>query len=112
MGQVIKAYLGIFFLLLIGLVGIGVVAAGLEVAAARNYHADVVSQMECSNYNPAVIAACKAQAQEAGYGLRVEPLVYDSAGGSQQMAEVVLSFEYAIPILNLVSDHEVRGFAR
>ncbi len=32
MGQVLKTYLGLFFLLLMGLVGIGVVAAGMEAA--------------------------------------------------------------------------------
>ena len=62
MGQVLKTYLGLFFLLLIGLVGIGVVAAGMEAAAARDYHADVISEIECSNFNAGVIAACKSQA--------------------------------------------------
>ena len=111
MGQVIKAYLGIFFLLLMGLVGIGVVAAGMEVNAARNYHADVVTEIECSNFHPAVIDACKSQAQKAGYRLEVERISYD-AEGKEQMAEVVLTFHYSIPILDLVSDHKVRGFAR
>ena len=45
MGQVIKAYLGLCFLLLMGLVGIGVVAAGIEAAAARDYHADAISEI-------------------------------------------------------------------
>lgn len=111
MGQVMKAYLGIFFLMLMGLVGIGVVAAGIEVNAARNYHADVVSEIECSNFNSSVIASCKQQAQNAGYQLEVADLVYDTVR-NQRMAEVILSFDYAIPILNLVSNHEVRGFAR
>lgn len=111
MGQVLKTYLGLFFLLLMGLVGIGVVAAGMEVSAARNYHADVISEIECSNFNEGVIIACKNQAKSKGYDLAVANLVYD-AERNQQMAEVVLSFEYAIPILNLVTNHEIRGFAR
>ena len=111
MGQVLKTYRGLFFLLLMGLVGIGVVAAGMEAAAARSYHADVISEIECSNFNPGVIAACESQAGSKGYELTVAELVYDGEQ-RQQMAEVMLSFEYAIPVLNLVSDHEVRGFAR
>ena len=43
--------------------------------------------------------------------MKVANLVYN-AEENQQLAEVVLSFEYAIPVLNLVSDHEIRGFAR
>lgn len=111
MGQVMKTYLGIFFLLLMGLVGIGVVAAGIEVSAARNYHADVVSEIECSNFNPSVIDACVQQAQDSGYQLEVADMVYD-AEENERMAEVILTFDYAIPVLDLVSDHEVRGFAR
>ena len=86
-------------------------AAGIEVTAARNYHADVISQVECSNFNAGVISACKNQAGERGYQLEVAELVYDGEG-NQRMAEIILSFEYSIPVLNLVSEHEVRGFAR
>lgn len=111
MGQVLKTYLGLFFLLLMGLVGIGVVAAGMEASAARNYHADVISEIECSNFNAGVIAACKNQAKRQGYDLTVENLVYDTEE-NQQMAEIILSFDYAIPVLNLISNHEIRGFAR
>ena len=111
MGQVLKTYLGLFFLLIMGLVGIGVVSAGIEVTAARNYHADVISEIECSNFNAGVISACKNQAGERGYQLEVAELVYDGEG-NQRMAEIILSFEYSIPVLNLVSEHEVRGFAR
>ncbi len=106
MGQVLKTYLGLFFLLLMGLVGIGVVAAG-----ARSYHADVISEIECSNFNAGVISACKSQAKNKGYELAVANMVYD-AEQNQQMAEVILSYDYAIPVLNLVSGHEIRGFAR
>lgn len=111
MGQVLKTYLGLFFLLVMGLVGIGIVAAGIEVTAARNYHADVISQVECSNFNAGVISACKNQAKERGYQLEVSELVYDTEE-NQKMAEIILFFDYSIPVLNLVSDHEVRGFAR
>lgn len=111
MGQIIKTYLGLFFLLLMGLVGIGVVTAGVQSAAARNYHADVISEIECSNYNAGVIASCRQQAQDAGYDLKVKTMTYD-ADGHVMTAEVILGYDYAIPILNLVTEHEVRGFAR
>lgn len=106
-----KTYLVIFFLMLMGLIGIGVVTAGIEVNAARNYHADVISEIECSNFNLNVVNACKIQAKNKGYQLVVTDMVYDIEK-NQRMAEVVLSFQYAIPILNLISEHEVRGFAR
>lgn len=111
MGQIIKTYLGLFFILLMGLVGIGVVTAGIQSAAARNYHADVINEIECSNFNEGVIEACRLQAQEAGYELKVKTMNYDAAG-HVITAEIILGYEYAIPVLNLITKHEVRGFAR
>lgn len=109
MGQVIKTYLGLFFILLMGLVGIGVVTAGIQSTAARNYHAGVISEIECSNFNDGVIESCKRQAQEAGYELKVKTMEYDR---HVKTAEVILGYDYAIPVLNLVTEHEIRGFAR
>ncbi len=111
MGQIMKTYLGIFFLLVTGMVGIGVVTAGIQSANARNYHADVISEIECSNFNDAVISSCRQQAKEAGYELVVKTMEYNPQEHTK-MAEVILHYEYAIPVLNLVTDHQVRGFAK
>lgn len=111
MGQIMKAYLGIFFLLVTGMVGIGVVTAGIQSANARNYHADVISEIECSNFNAAVIASCRQEAQAAGYELEVKTMDYNPQEHAK-MAEIILHYEYAIPVLNLVTDHQVRGFAK
>ena len=77
LGQVIKTYLGIFFLMVTGVVGIGVVTAGIQSANARNYHADVISEIECSNFNDSVVSACRKQAEEFGGAV-----IYVIAGGS------------------------------
>lgn len=106
-----KAYLGIFFLLVTGMVGIGVVTAGIQSANARNYHADVISEIECSNFNDTVIEACKQEAQKEGYKLKVKTMAFDALGHTK-MAEIILDYEYAIPVLNLVNSHQVRGFAK
>ena len=111
MGQVIKTYLGIFFLMVTGVVGIGVVTAGIQSANARNYHADVISEIECSNFNDSVVSACRKQAELEGYKLKVKTMAYD-AQGHTKWAEVILDYKYAIPALNLVTDHQVRGFAK
>lgn len=70
MGQIIKTYLGIFFLLVTGMVGIGVVTAGIQSANARNYHADVISEIECSNFNAAVVAAASSRPKRLGMNWR------------------------------------------
>ncbi len=111
MGQVFKTFLGLFFLLVTGMVGIGVVTAGIQSANARDYHADVISEIECSNFNEAVTEACRKQAVKEGYELRINTMAYDELGHTKR-AEVILNYQYAIPVLNLVTDHQVRGFAK
>lgn len=110
MGQVIKAYMGLFFLLLEALTGMGIVSAGVQTEAARNYHSDILEEISCSNFNRSVMNACIEQAEEAGYQVKIEPVIYD-AGENIQLAAVTLEFEYAIPVLNLFSSRRIRGIA-
>ena len=69
MEQVIKTYLGIFLMMLLSTVGIGIVAAEAQICQARNFKSDVVVELENSNYNREVINACIKQADELGYQL-------------------------------------------
>ena len=111
MSQIIKTYTGLFFLLLQSMTGMGIVAASTVAGAAQNYHAQVITQVECSNFNEAVMEECVRQAEEQGYGLKITPLVYDERN-QVRMAEVVLEYQYAVPLLELVSEKEICGFAR
>ena len=110
MGQVIKVYMGLFFLLLEAMTGMGVVAAGVQTEAARDYHSDIMEEIVCSNFNAGVMEACVEQAQKAGYQVEIEAVVYDE-DSNIQLASVTLDYEYAIPVLNLFSKHEIRGMA-
>lgn len=110
MGQVIKIYMGLFFLLLEALTGMGIVSAGVQTAAARDYHSDIMEEIACSNFNEGVMEVCVEQAREAGYEVKIEPVKYDE-DANIQLASVTLNYEYAIPVLNLFSKHEIRGMA-
>lgn len=111
MGTIAKAFLGIFFLLLVTLTGIQTVMGGTDTTEAQNYHADVITEIECSNFNPQVISTCISQAGQAGYELTITPITYDSSG-SHQTAEVVLKYKYGIELLDLSEQKSIRGFAR
>ena len=45
MEQVIKTYLGIFLMMLLSTVGIGIVAAEAQICQARNFKSDVVVEL-------------------------------------------------------------------
>lgn len=111
MGTIAKAFIGVFFLALVTLAGIGTTMAGAETSRAQNYHADVINEIECSNHNDAVMSACAAQASSEGYELTVTPVTYDDMG-NMKTAEVVLKYQYGIPLFHLQKEKTIRGFAR
>ena len=69
-----------------------------------------MEEIACSNFNTGVMEACIEQAEEEGYQVKIEPVIYDK-DANIQLASVTLNYEYAIPVLNLFSKHEIRGMA-
>ncbi len=71
MGQVIKAYLGLFLILLILLSGVGMIFALMDVLNAQNFLAQAVEQIENSNWDYEVIKECFTNAQEKDYVMEI-----------------------------------------
>lgn len=111
MKNVITAFGTILILMLNAFCCIAVSNASMTVAAAKEYKADVIAEIENSNFNPNVIAACIAQAQTAGYELQVLNSVYD-AEHDIQSAEVILTYSYEIPLFGIAETKTTRGIAR
>ena len=111
MGTTIKTYVGLFFYILVLVLGVSIAGIGAEETAAQNFHADVIEEIEASNFSPSVIEACMNQAQEAGYELSVNNIVTD-ADNNVQMAEVTMKYKYVIDVLNITSEQQKRGIAR
>lgn len=85
--------------------------AGITVAAAKEFKAQVVAEIENSNFNPKVIEGCIRQAENAGYRLQVNSCMYDERY-DMQSAEVVLTYRYEIPLLGISETRTTRGIAR
>lgn len=123
MSQVFKSFMGVFFILILLLLGVGVISAQIDVSNALDYKSDIVVELENSNYNSNVINGCIQQAAENGYDLQIKTyaaggasVVYTSPNASDTtdvvMAEVTLTYPYTIGFLNAVTEHTVRGYAR
>jgi len=123
MSQVFKSFMGVFFILLVLFLGTGIVSAQIDVSHALDYKADLVAELENSNYSAQVINGCIAQAAEQGYGISIKTFtegggtkVYTTPSASDTtdvvMAEVVLTYPYRIGFLNSITEHQVRGYAR
>ncbi|MBO5372424.1 MAG: hypothetical protein J6A75_06870 [Lachnospiraceae bacterium] len=123
MSQVFKTFMGVFFILILLLTGVGIISAQMDVSAALNYKTDVVTELENSNYNAEVINACITQAKDKGYEIKIRTFVsggastvYVSPNVSDTtdvvMAEVVLTYPYKMFFLETALKREVRGYAR
>lgn len=123
MSQIIKAFMGIFFLMMLLLLGVGILSAQMDVADALDYKSDMIAEIENSNYSPKVLNACIRQAMDNGYSVEIKtytpekstvtytrPNVTDTT--DVVMAEVIITYPYRIGILESVTNHQVRGFAR
>lgn len=110
MKQVPGIFLSLFLIMLGVVVTTGIIRANMVALRATEFHSDVISEIENSNFADSVIEACKTQAAEAGYELVVEKYVDEK--GITNMAEVVLCYDYKIPFLSVDNKYYKRGFAR
>lgn len=110
MKNIINTFTTLLFYLLCVLGGAALLTASAQTAAAKEYKADVITEIENSDFNQTVITSCISQAQSAGYTLAVTPSV--DADGETVSADVVLSYSYKIPIFGIEKTHMTRGIAR
>lgn len=111
MKYIIEAFSVLLVVILNLFLCIGIVTVSADVAAAKEYKAEIVAEIENSNFNPSVIEACKQQASSQGYSLYVRSIVYDTLN-DRRIAEVELTYTYEIPLLGVAQQRVTRGAAR
>ena len=101
MKNIISAFTTLFFYLLCVFGAAALLTASAQTAAAKEYKADVIAEIENSDFNRDVISSCISQAQSAGYTLTVTPSA--NAEGETVSADVIpVSYTH---ILQCRSDH-------
>lgn len=125
MGQIIKTYLSVFLILFMTVVSISILDAYLQVLKAQDMQAQMVDEIENSNYAPSVVQDCFAGAGEAGYELALT--YYFENGGvvcctgvsqiptdvnSINMACVELTFPLEIGVFGFSRNHTFSGCAK
>ena len=107
MSQIIKAFTGIFFFMMLMLLGCGIVGAQMSSVYARDYKSAVITELEDSGCNQFVIESCMEQAPKDGYVLDIKVMEKDG----KRMAEVTLEYDYRIPFLNYTRRYQLKGYA-
>lgn len=111
MKHVITAYATLIMFLLSVFLCISMTNAAVSMTEAKEFKAQVVAEIENSNFNPFVIDGCIKQAHEAGYELQVTNCIYDE-NNDIQTAEVILIYNYQLPMLGISETRTTRGIAR
>jgi hypothetical protein len=106
----IETMMGIVVIALSTVLTTGFIIASLNTQKAQNYHAAVVAEVEASDFSPTVIAGCQEKAIENGYtDLQIEQL---TSVKEETYAKVILVYDYSMPLLNVVLEHQIVGYAR
>lgn len=108
MKHVIEAFSVILVMVLNLFLCVNVITVSAEVAAAKRFAADVVAEIENSNFNPRVMENCKLRAGEAGYELEIISGKY----GTSEIARVRLSYPYRIPMFAVAAQKTTEAIAR
>lgn len=111
MKHIISAFSMLLVLTLNLLICIMMFTVTAKTAAAKEYKAAVIAEIENSNFNPGVIAGCIDEAAKQGYTLDVNCCVYDER---KQLcaAEILLAYTYEIPLFGISDTKITRGIAR
>lgn len=111
MKHIVGAFSTLLVLVLNIFICITVSTASGNTAAAKEYKADIIAEIENSDFDPNVINSCISQASAAGYALQVTGCTYDELNNIQT-AEVILSYTYELPLFGITQTKTTRGLAR
>lgn len=124
MSQIMKAYLGLFLLLLLAFISVGFLGAYMQVLSAQDMHARFVEELEASNFYVQTIKDSFDEADEAGYELKIT--IYNENGGEQYtnkaslpdklenvgMGKVELYFPFDVPFFGIHQRQVFTAYAR
>lgn len=102
-------FLLLFFLALTLWVGVTYVSQNIQYSNAKQFHSDVVQQLENHSFSAPVVEACRERAQRNGYQLTVE--IFEEPSGDID-ARVILDMEYVYPVIQIARHYTVEGYAR
>ena len=124
MSQIMKTYVGLFFLMFLSFTAVGILGAFLRVMSAQDVHAQIVQELEESDFYPDVAEQCFAEAEQAGGRLS---LTFYSGGQSflctsateipsdlsgVDLARVELDFPFCIALMGVNEEHSFVAYAR
>ena len=110
MENIPKIYLDIVLIVIMVILSIAIIIQNKNASNAVSFKNDVVEELQCSHFSPNVIQACKDTGASLGYDTVITPI--SNGTGEVIMCEVVIKYNYIVPVVKTTIKQEVRGYAR
>lgn len=125
MSQVMKAFMGVFMVLLLMTTSAGVLGAFYQILHAQNTHAIMLDELENSDFAKGIMEACFETAKMEEYRLQMN--LYSTSGDIKacmcvedipqntedvRMVEVVLFYDIELAFFDIAKEQQLFGYAR
>lgn len=104
---IFESYVSIFIICMCAVLCACLISADMDVANARDAYTTYMCQLQDSNFAPAVVSACREDAEMRGYKIEIE--TYDDGTGNRS-GRINLSYTYTIKIIGYSTTRYVRGY--
>ncbi len=123
MSQIMKTFLGVFLIMFMAVTSSGVLSGFLTVVEAQNLHAQIINELEDSDFHSSVARRCFESAAEKNDVLLITFYMADNsthtvASASEipvfsdvVKARVELKFNYKVAFFGINQEHVLSGYA-
>lgn len=123
MSQIMKAFLGVFLIMFMAVTSSGVLSGFLTVVEAQNLHAQIINELEDSDFYSGVARQCFDSAAEKNDTLSITFYMADNsthtaasaseipASSDVVKARVELRFNYKVAFFGIDQEHVLSGYA-
>ena len=106
----VETMVGMILIAFMAVLSAAYITASLNTQSAQNYHSSVIAEIEAGDFSEAVIQSCREKAGANGYeNLRVDLMEGEE---NEKFAKVTLTYAYTMPVLDLLLEHQIVGYAR
>ncbi|MCR5546493.1 MAG: hypothetical protein K6F30_08475 [Lachnospiraceae bacterium] len=107
MDTVLKSFSGIFILLLLTSVSVGLIGATICANTADQYYSKATKKISVSNFSIDVIEECKKEAKERGYVLEVTSSEVNDTG--KRVGQGKLLYDFKVPIIGIHKQYKIES---
>ena len=108
MDSIVKTFLGIYMLLMIVFVSMGIIDANLDTRNAQEFASLCETTIKEANYDENVVDKLKLDAVENGYTLYFE--TYSGNNSRAKYGYLTLQYRFSLPIFNIIQYHKINKF--